>query len=223
VVYLEERPSENEGPFLSEERNLINMVSEMLRIFFVRREAAELLLKEKDLSDSVINSMPGIFYFCDHTGRFIRWNKRFETVSGYTSDEINRMQPLDFFEGADKEHIKERIREVIEKGTSDAEALFLTKSGRKIPYYFTASAVRFEDELCLIGIGMDISARKQAEKEMQQLNSELRRLPIKISRHIQKSSKTSPLLRRHLRYPLPLPISIMSNSSRRYSCQCHSS
>src|SRR5258705_3122979 len=59
--------------------------------------------------------------------------------------------------------------------------MFKTRSGEKIPYYFTGSAVRFEDQICLIGIGMDISARKQAEKELRQLNSELRRL----SAHLQ--------------------------------------
>ena len=43
VVYLEERPPEQEGPFLAEERNLINSLAEMLRSAIERRQAHEQL------------------------------------------------------------------------------------------------------------------------------------------------------------------------------------
>ena len=41
VVYLEERPAEQEGPFLAEERNLIDSLAEMLRAAIERRQAQE--------------------------------------------------------------------------------------------------------------------------------------------------------------------------------------
>jgi signal transduction histidine kinase len=41
VVYLEERPAEQEGPFLAEERNLIDSLAEMLRAAIDRRQAVE--------------------------------------------------------------------------------------------------------------------------------------------------------------------------------------
>lgn len=41
VVYLEEKPNEAEGPFLAEERNLLNMLAEMLQIYFDRKWADE--------------------------------------------------------------------------------------------------------------------------------------------------------------------------------------
>ena len=40
--------------------------------------------KEKELSLSIINSLPGIFYLCESNGKFLRWNKNFERISGYT-------------------------------------------------------------------------------------------------------------------------------------------
>jgi PAS domain S-box-containing protein len=39
VVYLEERPDEVEGPFLAEERSLINSLAEMLTLYLERKEA----------------------------------------------------------------------------------------------------------------------------------------------------------------------------------------
>jgi len=41
VVYLEERPAEQKGPFLAEERNLIDSLAEMLRSAIERRQAQE--------------------------------------------------------------------------------------------------------------------------------------------------------------------------------------
>src|SRR5262249_15927286 len=43
VVYLEEKPSEQEGPFLTEERNLIDSLAEMLRAAIERRQAQDQL------------------------------------------------------------------------------------------------------------------------------------------------------------------------------------
>src|SRR5262245_3142645 len=43
VVYLEERPTEQEGPFLAEERNLIDSLAEMLHAAIERRQTQERL------------------------------------------------------------------------------------------------------------------------------------------------------------------------------------
>lgn len=42
IIYLEQRPAESEDAFSSEERNLINMVADMLRIYFARLHEAEI-------------------------------------------------------------------------------------------------------------------------------------------------------------------------------------
>jgi len=122
------------------------------------------LQKEKNLSDSIINSMPGIFYLFDHTGKFLRWNKRLETVSGYSREEIAMMSPLDFFEGEEKIYIRERIQKVFTEGISDADANLFTKDNHKIPHYFTGQLIHFDNKPCLIGMGIDVSERKKAEQ-----------------------------------------------------------
>lgn len=53
VVYLEERPEEFEGPFLKEERSLLNSISDMLRIFCERKRASEALEWEVRVTASV--------------------------------------------------------------------------------------------------------------------------------------------------------------------------
>jgi PAS domain S-box-containing protein len=138
-----------------------------------KHRAEEAPLREKNISDTTIEGMPGIFYLFDSQGRFLRWNKNFQRVSGYTSDEISGMQPLDFFVGVDKRLIEQRIREVFTKGESSAEAEFVSKDGHKIPYFFTGLLTRIDGKNCLVGMGVDITERKRMERELKRSNEEL--------------------------------------------------
>lgn len=175
VVYLQQQPVEAEGPFLAEERNLINMIAEMLRIYFINQTAAEELLAEKNLMDSVMNSLPGVFYFYDTSGRFLRWNERFEKVTGYSGAEIANCHPLEFFEGFDRELVNQKIAEVFEKGYAEVEAEFVTRDKRRIPYYFTGVSISINGTSYLLGTGIDITERKKAEDEVRISRESLRR------------------------------------------------
>ncbi len=48
ICYLEERPPATEGPFLAEERDLVNSLAEMLRSYFQRASALEALEQARD-------------------------------------------------------------------------------------------------------------------------------------------------------------------------------
>src|SRR4030042_2798535 len=47
-----------------------------------RKQAEEKLLLEKNFSESVINSLPGVFYSFDENGSFLRWNRNMELIPG---------------------------------------------------------------------------------------------------------------------------------------------
>ena len=140
------------------------------------------VIKEKNLSDSIINSLPGIFYLYNEEGKFLRWNKNFETVSGYTNEEISKMHPLDFFYGSEKELVSQKITNVFISGADNVLADFLLKTKQKIPYYFTGIAIAYEDKPCLIGVGIDFSERVKAQEEIKQTSEKLRQLTT----HLQK-------------------------------------
>ena len=147
-----------------------------LRDITERKTAEEKIKKEKELSDSIINSLPGVFYLYDESGKFLRWNKNFEAVSGYDASEMSELHPLDFFDSDEKELLKNKIEEVFEKGMEEVEAHFFTKEKKRIPYYFNGWRVTFEGKPCLIGVGIDISDRKQADEKLKQSYQDIRRL-----------------------------------------------
>lgn len=139
-------------------------------------DAVKQVEHEKILSDSIINSLPGIFYLYDRTGKFLRWNDNFEKVSGYTGDEIRQMHPLDFFDAEEKDLLSKRISEVFEKGHADVKAKFFTKDRTHLTYYFNGRKVIFNNIEYLIGMGIDITEQVKAEDILYQRTEEIRKL-----------------------------------------------
>jgi PAS domain S-box-containing protein len=141
-----------------------------------RKIAEEALRKEKTFSDIMINSLPGIFYLFDENGHFLRWNRNFEIVSGYSSEEIEKMNPLDLFSGDEKKLLGEAIQEVFVKGESKVEANFISKDGRRTPYYFTGLRFMSDNRSYLIGMGIDITGRMMAEEALRESERRFRKL-----------------------------------------------
>ena len=111
----------------------------------------------------------------DTTGKFLRWNKNFETVTGYTGEEIAHMRPSQFFEeGEERDLVVERISEVFAKGFAEVETNFLLKDKSKIAFYFNGWKIEYENQTCLVGMGKDISDRKNVEEKLRNSENILR-------------------------------------------------
>ncbi|MGO8878305.1 MAG: PAS domain S-box protein, partial [Desulfomonilaceae bacterium] len=148
----------NDGTILGY-RGIIRDVTEQKRT-----EAA--LLNEKILTDRMIDSLPGVFYLFNIEGKFLRWNKNFERVSGRSAEEIVAMLPLDFISQEHKLAVEDAIREAFEAGETTVEADFISKDGSKIPHLFTGKQINLGRTRCLVGLGIDTRALKLAEEAL---------------------------------------------------------
>jgi len=173
IYYLKEKPEIDEGPFVKEERYLINSVAEQLGHTIDRFQIEKRIKDDMLLSDKYIRSLPGLFYVFDEQ-QFIKWNSEWETVTGYSSEELATKHGTDFFEGENQKLIRETMLTVFQEGSAEVEAELMTKSGKTIPYYFTGVREEIDGTNHLIGLGIDITARKQAEQENAILELQLR-------------------------------------------------
>jgi PAS domain S-box-containing protein len=123
---------------------------------------------EQQFTDTMIESMPGVVYFYDADGRFRRWNRNFEAVTGYTAAEIAGMHPLDFFTGEGRARVSARIAEVFASGESSVDAPLVAKDGSATEYHLTGRRTTFEGQDCLVGVGVDISQRTRAEAALRE-------------------------------------------------------
>jgi PAS domain S-box-containing protein len=132
------------------------------------KSAEETIRAEKEISEAILDSLPGMFFLFDQAGRFLRWNRVLETVTEYSATEIAGMNPLDFFRGEDLPLIEKSIRSVFETGSVEVEAVLTSKSGKGIPHYFAATRISWMGVPCCVGTGIDLSARKSLEAALQQ-------------------------------------------------------
>lgn len=146
-----------------------------------RKQAEQNIIYEKQLSDSLINSLPGVFYLYNEQGSFFRWNKNFETVTGYNSAEIVDKHPLDFFEGEEANVVAYKIKNVFEVGEDNVSAKFVDRRGNKTPYFFTGKMINYEGERCLMGVGIDISERAKIEDNLIKSEQSLRQVLSSIT------------------------------------------
>jgi PAS domain S-box-containing protein len=130
--------------------------------------------RERAFAQSLVESLPGILYLYDETGRFLRWNSRFEQVTGRSTEAMAALRPLDLFEGDEVPLLRERIAEVFERGEASVEATLISKDGSRTPFYFTGRRIDFEGQTCLLGVGLDITQRKQAELELRRSEERFR-------------------------------------------------
>jgi PAS domain S-box-containing protein len=190
-IYSQEKYcfDDNEITLLEEATRNIAFTLENLENEHLRQEAEKQIENEKLLSDSIINSLPGVFYLLDRNGKFIRWNKNFELVTGMTSEEMKHLHPLDFFEGDDRTKVQQKIGEVFTSGHSEVTAYFTTKDKKRIPYYYNGTRVYFEGIEYLIGTGIDITPRVNAENELRARTEEIQKLTGYLQ-HIREEERT---------------------------------
>jgi len=144
--------------------------------FTRQKQIEEKLVFEKTLSDSLIEKMPGIFYLYTREGRFIRWNKNLETISGYSAREIRKMHPFDFYDTDEKAKIKKRITQLFQEKVPGVELQLLTKQKKKVPVYINSMAIIYEGEPCVVGMATDISQLKKTQQELVESEEAFKRL-----------------------------------------------
>ena len=166
---------------LAEERlresyaNLASTHEELLATEEELRTNLNQLDNERAFSQAVLDSVPGLLYLYDEEGRLIRWNKNHERATGYSAGELAQMTLADWYRGDQPtlERINTEVQKAFQEGTASAEAALRNRDGSKTPYQFTAVKTSIDGKPYIVGIGIDISARKHAEEVLQQNLQEL--------------------------------------------------
>jgi PAS domain S-box-containing protein len=137
---------------------------DQLEVVVVERTAA--LAKQKALADTIIETLPGLFFLIDPTQKLVRWNAELERVTGYDAETLSGWHPLDFFAQSARPFLTEKMAEAFTNGEASAEAELLARDGSPHPRWFTSRRVELDTGPHLVGVGIDISERQQAEAQL---------------------------------------------------------
>ena len=122
---------------------------------------------EKAFNEIIFNSLHDILYVFDLNGRFLRWNKSFSAITGYTDKEISTKKPTDFFLGRDVQRFLNAREMVVNNGTASIEAEMVTKNGERINYEFNGMLLKDDNgkPLGICEIGRNITEYKRMDLE----------------------------------------------------------
>ncbi|MBP2251007.1 PAS domain S-box-containing protein [Halarchaeum solikamskense] len=146
------------------------------------------LRDEQQFVQSIYNALPDPLYAFDTNGDPIRWNVRLEEITGYTGDDIRGMSVTDFVPADEAETVAEKFQRVLEDEASVTfESAIRTRDGERLPYEFTGGPLKDANgELVgVTGIGRDIQARKERERELQERNERLNEFASIVSHDLQ--------------------------------------
>ena len=153
----------------SRERSLLNAKEEL-------EGRTKELFKEKEFSEHIINSMPGIFFLYKYENDKLnlrKWNKNTEVILGFSKDELKKDEMESFFNEGHIPRLNEALNQISDKGSINTELEIRAKDGSLIPFYINAILFQNLDDSFIVGTGIDITEQNQFEKEKQELRVRL--------------------------------------------------
>jgi PAS domain S-box-containing protein len=139
-----------------------------------RKEADRALRQAREFSASVIDAIPGVFFVLDRQGKYVRWNRNLETLLDLPPEQIAQRDALATFYPEDRQRVVDGIDAAFATGSAEVEARgFVGRSQELRHFYFTGRRMELDGVAYLVGFGIDITKRKQAEAARARLESQL--------------------------------------------------
>jgi PAS domain S-box-containing protein len=162
--------------FSPDEVGFLQSVANLLALAVERHALEVAQQREKEILEAVFDNSPVMISFYDTAGRLLRVNKEWERTFGWT---LEAAQQLDFLAEAypDPERLRE-VREFIERAEGRwAEFRPRTRDGKVIDTQWMWVSL---SDGSLIGFGLDITERKQAEQALRESEARFRQLAENI-------------------------------------------
>jgi formate hydrogenlyase transcriptional activator len=132
-------------------------------------------LREREVRlQELVDAMPGLFYTFDAEGRLTWWNRKVETVLGYSPEELYGRHVLDFIHPDDHAHVAGQVGLVYEDGqTRTAEYRMLLKDGSTIPFAGNGALCDIAGQPHMVGLTIDVSTLRETERQLAQRLAEI--------------------------------------------------
>lgn len=150
-------------------RTVISMasdVTERKRLEEELRQLVHALTREKELADTIIDALPGVFAVVDASGRLRRWNANFETVTGRATAELLGLDVRELFLREDATRVTEGMATAISVGQSAVEVALRHVDGTATEFLFTGRRLEVDGQVCVVGLGVEIGSRKAMEADL---------------------------------------------------------
>jgi PAS domain S-box-containing protein len=180
VSYMEDKPEEDIGPFLEEEKGLLDSISYHISDF---SEKEQIRSNQHEISEryrAMFELSPQIITYVDLDGNLVSCNAALERLTGYPLKEIENkhFSELEFLYNEDVNLYVERFDEILNgKMIEPFETRYRTKDGESRIVEVHVGILRVEGEIIgFQAIANDITKRKRGEEALLQSEEKYRTL-----------------------------------------------
>lgn len=167
VFYLEEKPESDEGPFLREERKLINAIAERLGETIEHKWAEEALQESEEKYRNVVeHSNDGICILQDTLLKYA--NRELARIMGYCVEEIVGKPFGNYVHSDELQRVKESYERHV-AGKEDEqryEAALNHKDGHRVDVEFNVSVTNYDGRRAALAFIRDITEHKRAREQL---------------------------------------------------------
>ena len=164
-----------------------------------RKRTEEASRNANELTAAIFNSVPGLLYLYTEDGRLIRWNRQHEVMTGYSAEELLNFRIEDWFDEENRLKLAQEFPKIFSEGYTQVEMSLILKNKQKMSVFATGSKLILDGKPHMVGIAVDISARKRTEEELAQHRTELSHLS-----RVATMSELSSSLAHELNQPLAI-------------------
>lgn len=134
-----------------------------------RERSRKKLENYREYTDRLLDDVDDLFFALDEEGQPQRWNQRVSEVTGYSKEEIGEMNAFDFVPEGEQERVAATIKGALADDSVQIEVPLLRKDGTTVFYEFVGSSLEHpEGGREVVGIGRDVSERKEREHRLRQ-------------------------------------------------------
>jgi diguanylate cyclase (GGDEF)-like protein/PAS domain S-box-containing protein len=130
----------------------------------------EVLHREKLFSETLIDSMPGLFVRVDREGRLVEWNTNFEVLVGHDGMLKAQANILGIVCADDSALVTAEIKNAWEIGHADAEMRIVDARGDLHRFHVVSKRLEYGGDAHLLATGIDITEQKLRETREQVRN-----------------------------------------------------
>lgn len=130
-----------------------------------QKELEQNVSRQVSLLNHILDSIPGLFYMVGEDLTFARTNTNVEQLFDLTSDELQQINALTLIAPRERPKAKRLIGKAFEKGYAELETVLIDGNEKEHHYYMNGSRITLDGNQYVIGNGIDITDRVEAEQE----------------------------------------------------------
>src|SRR6185369_17063648 len=190
-AYIAERNSAEEGPFLAEERRVLDSLADMVGSHLERRLTSAAMRESEERLRAVVESTPDVaVQWYDSQGYILFWNRASAKLFGWTEAEALGKTLADLiFSREQHEEFLNIVRQVHQTGRSFGPVEFPFRRRDSTEGFCLSTVFQIpltDNQKGVVCMDVDLTDRRRAEDALKQSLAELRKANQRIQLHVSR-------------------------------------